>query len=154
MLRTISDDKLMCPDAILVQDSCISGRGLFSGRSYRAHEALMIVNGESIDETEALRRERSEANWYIYWNHGHNFIDAGRSPKGRYLNHACQPNTITAPRDEASLYIVALRDIEAGEELTMDYDYPAIYEVCRNHNPGCLQTACPRADAIIQGENL
>jgi len=147
MLRTFSDDKLLHPDDILVQASPINGQGLFAAEPYRADEALLIIDGEPIDETEALRRERAEANWYIYWNHGRDFIDTAQAATGRYLNHACMPNTVTAPRDEASLYLVALRDIAAGEELTLDYDYPEIYEVCRSHNPGCLHAACPRAAA-------
>jgi uncharacterized protein len=153
MLRTFTDDKLLHPDDMLVQASPISGRGLFAARPCRADETLLIIDGEPVDETEALRRERAEANWYIYWNDGRSYIDAARTPMGRYLNHACQPNTIAVPRDEASLYLVALRDIAAGEELTMDYDYPEIYDICRSHNPGCLHAACPRAAARIQGDH-
>ena len=152
MLQTFSDDKLLHPDDILVKTSPINGRGLFAVGPYRAGETLMFIDGEPIDETEALRRERAEANWYIYWNDGRSYIDTAGSQKGRYLNHACLPNTVTLPRDEVSLYLVALRDIAAGEELTLDYDYPEIYEVCRSHNPGCLHAACPRATARIQGD--
>ena len=153
MLQTFSDDKLLHPDDFLVQASPINGRGLFAVKPYRADEALLIIDGEPIDETEALCRERAEANWFIYWNHDRCYIDTARTPKGRYLNHACLPNTVTLPRDEASLYLVALRDIAAGEELTLDYDYPEIYEVCRSHNSGCLHAACPRAAAQIQGDH-
>ena len=70
----------------------------------------------------------------------------------RFVNHACAPNTVTAPRDEATLYLVALRDIAPGEELTMDYDYAEIYHICRSHNAGCLGEACLRAAAPIQGD--
>jgi uncharacterized protein len=153
MLRTLTEDKLVHPDDILVHDSPINGRGLFVARPYRADEVLMIIGGEPIDELEALRRERAESNWYIYWNHGTTYIDAALTPKGRYLNHACVPNTVTAPRDDSSLYLVALRDIAPGEELTLDYDYPEIYEVCRSHNSSCLHAACPPVVARIQGDH-
>ena len=147
VLRRLSVDKLIYPDDVAVKDSPISGLGLFAARSYRVDEVVLIIHGEPIDETEALRRERSEANKFIYWNHGRNYIDAANEPKGRFLNHACLPNAITLPRDEASLCLVALRAIAAGEELTMDYNYHEIYELCRSHNPGCLHADCPRASA-------
>lgn len=38
----------------------------------------------------------------------------------RYLNHSCDPNT-NLHYDETGIHIVALRDIEAGTELTVDY---------------------------------
>ena len=145
MMQTVSDEELLRTADIRVQESGISGRGLFAGREFGRDEALMIISGEAIDEVDAVRRERDEANWYIYWNHGRSFIDAAQTPKGRFLNHACMPNCKTAPRDETTLYLLALREIAAGEELTMDYDYPEIYAVCRKYNPGCLGAACPRA---------
>ena len=152
-MKSDNDTHLLDPIDVLVQDSAISGRGLFAGRAFARGDALLIIHGEAIDEAEANRRERAEANWYIYWNHGLNFIDAAQTPKGRFLNHACLPNSITRPRDAASLYLVALRDIAAGEELTMDYDYREIYDVCRTYNPGCLHAACPRAMLMMEGES-
>ena len=38
----------------------------------------------------------------------------------RYLNHSCEPNTYLR-YDEGGIHIVALRNIEAGSELTVDY---------------------------------
>lgn len=51
----------------------------------------------------------------------------------RYLNHSCEPNCEFDWFDEhgtngnvAPLYLIALRDIWPGEELTIDYNWPAI----------------------------
>ena len=134
---------------LLVRDSAIAGRGLFTTRMFRAGESICIVTGEVIDEVEALRRERDEQNWYIYWNHAEHYIDAADSGIGRYVNHCCTPNATTMPRDNASVSLVALRDIAAGDELTIDYDYPEIYVLCQRVNPHCLQSACPRMGAHI-----
>jgi len=40
----------------------------------------------------------------------------------RYINHSCEPNCITAltPR---SIWVLALRDIQAGEELTFNVSF-------------------------------
>src|SRR5205823_4392468 len=133
---------LLNPPYLHVRDSVIAGRGLFTIRGLRAGETICIVTGEVIDEPEALRREREEQNWYIYWNHAEHYIDATHSGVGRYVNHCCAPNAVTVPRDNASVTLVALRDIAAGDELTIDYDYPEIYALCQRVNAHCLQSAC------------
>lgn len=141
--------QLLNPPYLLVRDSAIAGRGLFTTRDFRASETVCIVTGEVIDEPEALRREREEGNWYIYWNHAEHYIDAADSGLGRYVNHCCAPNATTMPRDNASVTLVALRDIAAGDELTIDYDYPEIYALCQRVNAHCLQSACPRVGEYI-----
>src|SRR5215472_7582319 len=47
----------------------------------------------------------------------------------RYINHSCDPNCITAltPR---SIWVLALRDIQAGEELTFNYRYETKQHRC------------------------
>ena len=51
----------------------------------------------------------------------------------RYLNHSCEPNcefdwfnVDGSNGDVAPLYLIALRDIWPNEELTIDYNWPAI----------------------------
>ncbi len=39
-------------------------------------------------------------------------------PIARYINHSCDPNTYV---DHESESLIALRDIEEGEEITFDY---------------------------------
>jgi uncharacterized protein len=140
---------LLNPPYLLVRDSPIAGRGIFTTRAFRTGETICIVTGEVVDEPEALRREREEQNWYIYWNHAEHYIDVADSGLGRYVNHCCTPNAVTAPRDNASVTLVALRDIAAGDELTIDYDYPEIYALCQRVNAHCLQSACPRIGEYI-----
>jgi SET domain-containing protein len=64
-------------------------------------------------------------------------IDASRTRHGfRYINHSCEPNTYmrrTATRAE----FYALRDIRAGEELTVDYE--------DSHHEGRLRCRCGAA---------
>ncbi len=54
----------------------------------------------------------------------------------RYLNHSCEPNCEFDWFDDAGMngdvapvYLIALRDIWPGEELTIDYNWPAISAV-------------------------
>lgn len=61
---------------------------------------------------------------------------------GRYLNHSCEPNTLTLPGTELE---VAVRDIAAGEELTDDYGTLNLSEpmVCYCGSPSCRGVVRP-----------
>ncbi len=56
-----------------------------------------------------------------------------------FINHSCRPNAFmqVVPGDQVMFF--ALRDIEAGEEITMDYRNPDIFaaEECRCGAPRC-----------------
>jgi SET domain-containing protein len=141
MRHPLPDDALWSPPDLLVKESNIAGCGLFTTKACCAGEVLLVIAGEVIDEAEAERRERAEHNWYIYWN-GDTYIDTTHTPHARYINHSCHPNVTTIPRDHATRYLVAMRDLAPDEELTMDYDYDDIYALCQQFNPRCKATAC------------
>ncbi|MBI1801006.1 MAG: SET domain-containing protein [Chloroflexi bacterium] len=130
--------------SIVVGPSRIGGRGLFSAKPRAARDVLMIIGGEVISAEEATRRERDENNWTIYWHSDHRCLDTARTEQARFLNHSCFPNAATVRRDDDTLTLVASRDIAAGEEIVMDYDYDEIYDLCRRLNPLCAGAKCPR----------
>ncbi len=113
-----------------VKYSPIHGFGIFSAREFKEGEKILVIKGEVISEDECVRREDEENNVYIFWNDV-NYIDVSETEKIKYVNHSCDPNCDVLQRDEESLYLTAWRDIAAGEELTIDYGYPEIYEECR-----------------------
>lgn len=47
-------------------------------------------------------------------------LDGHRTPAGRFINHSVSPNT-TSVKCGADIYAVALRDIETGEEILVNY---------------------------------
>jgi hypothetical protein len=57
----------------------------------------------------------------------------------RFLNHACAPNC-ESELDEGRIWILALRDIPAGEELTFNYGYGL--EDHHEHPCHCGAPAC------------
>lgn len=114
---------------IKVTDSELHGKGLFSLADIPNGEEIMIIEGEVIDESECIRREEEEGNVYIFWNDV-NYIDSSMTDKIKYINHGCEPNCYVEERDENSLLLIALKNITAGEELTIDYSYEEIYESC------------------------
>ncbi len=136
------DSDLYNPDYIVVRDSHIQGKGIFTTKPCAAGEILMIITGETINAEECLRREEQEANVYIFYNGEDTYIDTAMTEKIRYINHSCEPNAEIKARDRTSLYLVASRPIEADEEITIDYDYEEIYDICFAQNPACKKDQC------------
>ncbi len=114
---------------IIVNKSQIHGRGLFTTIDIPKDSLIMIISGEVISDDECVRREEEEENVYIFWN-GDNYIDTSNTRKIKYINHKCDFNCDVVERDNETLSLIAYRDIEAGEELTIDYGYEEIYENC------------------------
>lgn len=90
---------------IYVADSDIHGRGLFAGRRIRA--------GTVIGWLRVKPARRNGA--YVLW------LDETRGVEVtcdlKYINHSDRPNACYYD----DLSVVALRDIEPGEEITHDY---------------------------------
>ncbi len=63
------------------------------------------------------------------------------------MNHSCEPNCefdFFDLREEGEtetrrrVFLIALREIKPGEELTIDYNWPATSAIpCRCHAPSC-----------------
>lgn len=155
MSQQLSDDALRNPDYIAVQSSPIQGYGIFTLKACQQGEIIMVIDGEVIDADECMRREDEEDNVYIFYLDEHRYLDTAQSGKIRYINHSCEPNALVVERDANSLYLVAARDIQAGEELTIDYDFAEIYDLCQRDNPACKarQSACAALQACNAHQN-
>ncbi|HUY00243.1 MAG TPA: SET domain-containing protein [Candidatus Deferrimicrobium sp.] len=114
---------------LIVKDSGIHGKGLFSTVDIAEGSKIFVIEGEAISEEECIKRE-ADGNVYIFWNES-NYIDTSMTNKIKYINHNCDCNCDVLDNDEESLLLVAYRDIKAGEELTIDYGYEEIYELCQ-----------------------
>ena len=116
-------------DSVVVRDSKIHGKGIFSSGFIPKDELVMVISGDVIDGDECERREEEENNVYIFWN-GDTYIDTDKYGKIRYVNHDCDPNCEVMDRDEETLNLVAIKDICPDDEITIDYGYEEIYEDC------------------------
>lgn len=126
-----------------VRASAIAGLGLFTVVERREGERIAEITGEVISAAEAERRD-GLGNVYIYEYDDETYVDAATS-LGRHVNHACAPTCRIESSPPSRLWLVAARDLPAGTELTIDYDYEDIFEACKRHNPDCRGAACPRA---------
>lgn len=57
---------------------------------------------------------------YLFGCGGDQVIDGFGTPM--FFNHCCDPNCETEQDEDNRIFIVAIRDIEAGEELTYEYN--------------------------------
>ncbi len=122
-------------ELIDARESAIHGRGVFARGCIAAGEVVLEYTGERISIAEAARREAmrqareaagesGEASCdYLYILDEARAIDGrGAGNIARLINHHCEPNCASDIWDDR-VWIVALRDIRAGEELSFDYGY-------------------------------
>jgi SET domain-containing protein len=114
-----------CPpqtELVIFASSRIHGLGGFAKTGIPEGRRLMQYVGEIIDKQESLCR-CEQNNVYLFALNERHDID-GNVPwnPARYLNHSCSPNC-EAEVDEDQIWIVAARDIRAGEELTFNYGF-------------------------------
>ena len=97
------------------------GIGLFATDRFDIEEVLGVVEGKLI-------RDPDYGSDYCVALDEHVSIEPGEP--FRFLNHSCEPNCEFVvwhyeDTDERELLVQALREIQAGEELTIDYSWPA-----------------------------
>jgi SET domain-containing protein len=107
---------------VRVGTSHIAGQGLFAGQDIQQGTKIIRYIGEKITQEESERR-LAAGNVYIFGLNERYSID-GDTPKNtaRFINHSCEPNCHTEQFDN-TIWIVAINDIVAGEELTYNYEY-------------------------------
>ncbi len=105
-----------------VKASPIHGRGAFARQPIPPGARVLEYVGEKIGRDESLRRcERN--NEYIFRLGDDLDLDGNVSwNPARWLNHSCQPNC-EARLEQGRIWLVALRSIAVGEELTFNYGY-------------------------------
>jgi uncharacterized protein len=107
---------------VCVGPSRIAGQGLFAEQDIKQGTKIIRYIGEKITHAESERR-LAAGNAYIFGLDEHYALD-GSTPKNtaRSINHSCEPNCHTEQFGRI-IWIVASRDIQAGEELTYNYGY-------------------------------
>ena len=114
---TAAETALVCFRA-----SAIHGTGGFAKMDLAAGTQVIEYTGEIITKEESLRRCESD-NVYIFSLGAEADLDgSGPGNLARFLNHSCEPNC-EAERVGERIWIIARRDIPAGEELTFNYGY-------------------------------
>ena len=130
--------------ALAVRPSPIHSVGVYTSTPIRKKTRVVEYDGERITAEEADRRYNGVSRTYLYGlDDGKTVIDG--HGLGAYLNHSCDPNC-EVDEIKGRVWIFAIRDIAAGEELLWDYnlyddDDPA---PCHCGSPKCRGTMYSR----------
>jgi SET domain-containing protein len=121
------------------QLSAIEGRGLIASVAIAADEIVAIKGGHIVDTPTLWSLPERLRNSEVQIANGFHLVavdDAEYEPVMLFINHSCQPNVGFA----GNIVLVAMRDIDPGEELTTDYalfdDYDGEME-CRCGAASC-----------------
>lgn len=127
-----------------VRPSAIEGQGAFALEPIPARSKIGEIRGESVSMKEAFARARAAEQ-----DSGHIFVIAVSEQRAidatasadplRFANHSCQPNMVIKVQ-QGRVAFHALRDIEAGEELSARYGptHHAGRLACRCGAPRCI----------------
>lgn len=106
---------------LLVKKSGIDGKGCFAAVKLSARRKVGEFAGERISNREAARRVARGGKVMICEVGDHWSVDASRGGNATaYINHSCAPNCFSRTTHGRLLFL-SLREIQAGEELTLDY---------------------------------
>jgi SET domain-containing protein len=105
--------------------SRIHGRGVLAKEDIPAGQRIIEYTGERITNAEADRRypfdESEPQHTFLFSVNSRTIIDAAHGGNvARFINHSCDPNC-EAVIERGRVFIHAMRDIRAGEELGYDY---------------------------------
>ena len=110
---------------IQTRRSGVHGKGVFALCNLAEGETLIEYTGEVITWKEALRRHPHDPldpnhTFYFHIDDKHVIDGKAGGNSSRWINHACKPNC-EADEQKGRVFIKALRNIAAGEELFYDY---------------------------------
>lgn len=114
------------------------GKGIFACRRIRRDEIVGEIEGDIVEDV------GYGSNYCFKLGERHRLEP---EPPFRYVNHCCDPNCefdwIEVAEDSGSsakrrAFIIALKDIQRGEQLTIDYNWSASAAIpCRCNSPKC-----------------
>ena len=113
---------LQLTSGLSIQKSPINGKGCFATIRFPRRKKIAEYAGERITDLEAQKRARNRKVLRICDIDGRWSIDGARGGNGtHYINHSCEPNAYMRTLYGHVLFF-ALRDIQPGEEITIDYE--------------------------------
>ena len=109
--------------ALKIGQSKIHRWGIYAGEPIPAGRKVIEYTGERISRRETKRRADSCSLIYLFTLDPYWTIDGSVGGSGaQYINHCCDPNVIARIVKGHILYM-SLREIQKGEELTVDYHF-------------------------------
>jgi SET domain-containing protein len=137
---------------LTVKNSNIYGKGCFALTHFPARKKIKLYEGELVRGSRQIQaRIRKQAGSAIKII----TIDADTAIDGAvggnetaFMNHSCDPNAFIRVVPGLKVAIFARRDIQPGEELTIDYRDPYHPEVCECGAANCRSKRRARAKDV------
>ena len=118
--------------ALIIKKSTLpqAGKGLFTTKPILKNEKIIEYKGEIIDWKEYENRVKEDRDGYLFYINRKRCIDAFNTPqhKARYANDASGLSRVKGLKNNAEYeifgdkcFIVATRNIKAGEEILVSY---------------------------------
>ncbi len=112
-----------------------AGLGLFATRPFKKGERIIEYVGRTLSKEE----EYTSRSKYLFEVNSRKTIDGStRSNIARYINHSCTPNC-EPEIVRGHIYIDAIKNIKAGEELVYDYGEEYFNEHIRPYGCRCAK---------------
>ncbi|MGA2021943.1 MAG: SET domain-containing protein-lysine N-methyltransferase [Candidatus Sulfotelmatobacter sp.] len=106
--------------ALVIRPSRIHAAGVFTTTPIRKGSRVVEYSGPRLSPEEANQLYDGASRTYLYGlEDGKTVIDG--EGMGAYLNHSCDPNC-EVDEIKSRVWILAIRNIAAGEELLWDYN--------------------------------
>ena len=110
-----------------------AGLGLFADEPIKKNEFVIEYTGKMLTREEADRKGGK----YLFEISSRRTVDgSGRENTARYINHSCKPNCEVDIK-RGRIFIYALRNIKADEELNYDYGEEYVDEYIKPHGCKC-----------------
>ncbi len=107
------------PSGLVIRSSSIHAAGCYTIRPIRKGARVVEYDGPRMPKSLADTRYEGRDITYLFACSGNTVIDGFGT--AMFLNHCCDPNCETEIDDDR-IFIIAVRDIAAGEELTYEYN--------------------------------
>ena len=106
--------------ALLIRSSSIHAAGCYTSQPIKKGTPIIEYDGPRFSKNEADVRYQDRIVTYLFSSGVNGEVIDGFGT-AMFINHCCEPNCETENND-GHIWIVATRDIEAGEELTYEYN--------------------------------
>ena len=121
------------------RNSTIHGTGGYARVDIAADTNIIEYVGKKIDKQESNRQCEMENACIFSLDEAFDLDGNVEWNPARFINHSCSPNA-EAQEADGRIWIVALREIKAGEEITFNYNYDL--EDYREHPCKCGAGNC------------